>query len=72
MCVSLFVALVPEFKIKLNDVTVPEHKDATFACKLNDDEVELDWYFKGNKVNKHTVTDTAFSMGATALDCVHF
>ena len=48
--IVLFSALVPEFKIKLNDVTVPERKDATFKCKLNDDEVPLDWYFKGNKV----------------------
>ncbi len=43
--------MVPEFKAKLDDVTVPEHDDATFTCKLNDEELEVDWYFKDKKVS---------------------
>ena len=34
----------------MNDVTIPEHKDAAFTCKLNDDEVNLDWFINDKKV----------------------
>ena len=39
-----------KFLKELEDVTVFETQSATFECQLVDDEANVQWWFKGEKV----------------------
>ena len=49
-----FAAVVPEFTGTLEDVTVPEHKDATMICELNESFLDVTWYHKDKPIKKST------------------
>ena len=67
-------AIVPEFVIPLNDVSVVEHTEATFTTKLNDAELEVTWFIKDKEVKpdkkKYSIVHENCTHKLIIKDCV--
>ena len=49
-CYVLHISAIPKFLKQLDDVTVTEYNDATFACQTNVTDLPVSWYVDDQEV----------------------